>query len=236
MNRYSKGTQPTDSQAGFTIVELMIATIVFSIVLMLVTIGLLQISRTYYKGITTAKTQQVTRSIMDQISQSIQFSASGANSVTFPSATPAPSTPTAFCINNTRYTYQLDKQLSDTPDSTQTKHVLVADTYAGCPGSTSPIPDLNNSALNLATLNSAQELMGANMRLAQLTICLPGTVTQACPNPPAANSSLYQVTVTVVAGHNDILAADHQHCSSSLTVTQFCAVSTLSTMVQKRLN
>src|SRR3990172_9120101 len=80
----------TDSRkgvGGFTIVELMIATTIFSVILLIVTFGMLQIGRTYYKGITLTKTQNAARSIIDTISQDIQFSGEGVTdsvSGTFP--------------------------------------------------------------------------------------------------------------------------------------------------------
>ncbi|QQS20359.1 prepilin-type N-terminal cleavage/methylation domain-containing protein [Candidatus Saccharibacteria bacterium] len=58
---------------GFTIVELMIATMVFSVILTVVTMGVISFSNRYYKGVHTSATQSAARSIMDTITQSIQF-------------------------------------------------------------------------------------------------------------------------------------------------------------------
>ena len=50
-------------QKGFTVLELMIATTVFSVMLLLTTTGMIQIGKVYYKGLVTAKTQDTVRSI-----------------------------------------------------------------------------------------------------------------------------------------------------------------------------
>lgn len=58
---------------GFTLVELMIATALFSSILLLITFGLLSIGQNYYKGKNSARTQDVARRVIDEISQAIQF-------------------------------------------------------------------------------------------------------------------------------------------------------------------
>lgn len=114
-------------QNGFTIVELLIATMVFSVVLLLVTFGILQVSRVYYKGVTEANTQNVARGIMDSVSQAIQFSG-GAVSTT--PGSPVAGTSYGFCVNNQLYSYMLGYQLTDaiTLLSDQTHHAMVVRT------------------------------------------------------------------------------------------------------------
>lgn len=62
-----------DNQRGFTLLELMIATTIFSSILLLLTFGLINIGKSYYKGRNTARTQELARRVMDEISQSIRF-------------------------------------------------------------------------------------------------------------------------------------------------------------------
>ena len=81
MRRYRLAT----SQKGFTIVELLISSLVFSLVLLTVTIGVIQITRVYYKGITESTAQNAARDALDTISQAIQFNG-GEVSKTNPSA------------------------------------------------------------------------------------------------------------------------------------------------------
>jgi len=241
------------SLTGFTIIELMIATMVFSVILLLITFGMLQIGRTYYKGVTMARTQNTARSVLDQITQAIQFS--GGDITPTPETLP-PGVHSAFCIGDKRYSYILDRELTDgTPDANQAKHVLVVDTRSDChPGTeyssdnpNGPLP-LSDPAFNLDDpihgLANPVELLGPNMRLAKLVICEPkdpDKATTDCPNPPLAGSNLYQITISIVYGDTDLLNNDladpnyHKRCGSFSAGTQFCAFSELSTTVQKRL-
>jgi prepilin-type N-terminal cleavage/methylation domain-containing protein len=213
-------------QNGFTIIELLIATLVFSMVLVLLSVGLIQISRVYYKGLTTSRTQQTARDITDNITRSIQFSGGSVTAV-------QGSGPYYFCVNNDRYTYQLNKQLTDstTPTPSQANHVLIKDTVGACSGPA--------SLTSLRGLTNATELMATNMRLSKLAFCTPGmTPTTDCPSPPANGSKLYSLTVRIVAGEDDLLDLSNPtqaKCVSAQTGTQFCAVAELQSTVGKRL-
>ncbi len=99
----------TDKQKGFTIIELLLATAVFSLVLVGATSALIQIGRMYYKGLTTSNTQETARRIMEDVSRNIQFS--GAT----PTDTPGGGLAVnyngtdialiSFCIGSLRYSY-----------------------------------------------------------------------------------------------------------------------------------
>jgi prepilin-type N-terminal cleavage/methylation domain-containing protein len=75
------------SQAGFTIVELMIATLVFAVVLILITVGVLTFTRSFFKGINQSRTQNAARTVIETISQGIQFSGGEVNGSLTVSAT-----------------------------------------------------------------------------------------------------------------------------------------------------
>ncbi len=95
-------------QTGFTIVELMIATLVFSVILLVITYGVLSFSRAYYRGLNTARTQDTARVAIDKITQAIQFSGGGI-------ATPPASTPvTTYCVGGVQYDFVLGSMQSDT--------------------------------------------------------------------------------------------------------------------------
>jgi prepilin-type N-terminal cleavage/methylation domain-containing protein len=202
-------------QNGFTIIELMIATSVFSVILLLCTIALLQIGRTYYKGLTESKIQQAARSIIDEISRGIQFSGN-----------PIASTPTGagssyvFCIGDQRYSVMLDQEVENNPSSMhQGYHALVSDNYPGCNNS-SP----KNTNFGTGTLtNGARELLGLNMRLTSLSVS------------NVANTNLYSINLRLVYGDDDVLNSTQTACARVSAGTQFCAVSELDTVVQKRI-
>jgi prepilin-type N-terminal cleavage/methylation domain-containing protein len=202
---------------GFTIMELLVATVVFSVVLLVVTAGILQIARVYYKGVTESSTQNTARSIIDTVSQAIQFS--GGN-VTATAGSPTPGSSYAFCVGNQQFSYTLGWQVENNPYATknQTWHALVQDTAAGCSSSSAP-QNVRNQEIH------GRDLMGSHMRLANLSVTPVGT-------------NQYRVQVRVVYGDNDLLfnpTATTASCRGFKAGTQFCSVADLSTVVVKRV-
>jgi len=62
------------SQKGFTILELMIAISVFTVAIVLMTIGIIAIGRYYQQGATKAKLLTASREIQSEFTQAIQYS------------------------------------------------------------------------------------------------------------------------------------------------------------------
>lgn len=225
------------SNKGFTIMELLIATTVFSVVLLICTAALLQIGKLYYRGVTEANTQEVARGVTDDISQMIQFSGATVYA-NHPVSSP---TITNYCIGNKNYSFVTGKQLVDgSPAADQSNHVLVVQNLGGA-DCTSATP----------ASFSGKELMSPNMRLAKFIICSPGDpVSASCPVPPPANSGIYQVNIRVVNGDSDLLCSPSLNDCNSNNMTnitqpdlackskagfQFCAVSELSVTVEKSI-
>lgn len=214
------------ARSGFTIIELMIATMVFAVVLLLVTAGILQVTRVYYKGVTESNTQNTARSIIDEIAQGIQFSGGDVGTTTGTT----PGTDYAFCINNNQVSYKLGHQVKNNPSAAdQTWHAVVLRTGVG--GCTSALPQtLGNQTL----LSSSRDLMGQNMRLSRLSVENLG-------------NNRYRITLRVVYGDSDLLFSpsapsdtagatrSDATCRPVRAGTQFCAVSELSTVVVKRV-
>jgi len=197
--------------------ELLIATVVFSVVLLVVTAGILQIARVYYKGVTEANTQNTVRTIIDTISQAIQFSG---GDVTSTPAITTPGSSYAFCVGNQQFSYTSGWQVEDSPNVSlnQTNHALVQRSIAGCSSSTAAQNVRNPSV-------TGRDLVGPHMRLANLVVSNIG------PNQ-------YRIQVRVVYGDNDLLntpTAITANCKGIRAGTQFCSVSELSTVVIKRV-
>lgn len=142
------GSTGVNQQAGFTIIELLIATLIFSVILLIATFGVIQVSRTYIKGFVASETENTTRSIVDQVSQAVQLSQTGSLAI----ATPVTGW-YAFCINGYRYTYQLNDELASGG------HAFVRDYIGG--GSCTP---------NINWTSSGTELLSTNERLVSFSI------------------------------------------------------------------
>ena len=194
-----------NKQHGFTLVELAIATSIFSIVLLVLMTSVIKITDDYYRGITQAATQNTARNIINTISQAIQFGGGGVNAVA-----PSGDGSQGYCINGQLYSYLVGYEVEPNPVSSanQAYHGLLVST-GGC-----------SAAQSLTSLSSTgQELLGQNMRLAVFSIT---------PLPGWAIS--YMVEVRVVYGSNDLLAngitsGPNVTCSGTNNLSRFCAVS-----------
>ena len=216
-------TRP-NSETGFTIIELMIATLVFSMVLILITVGVLSFTKAYYRGINQSNTQNTARTLMENVAQAIQFSG---DQVTSPIDTTGSNGSVGFCIGSTRYSYLLGYQLTDdTPNATlsQAKHSILRDTPGLCGGLSAQ--DVR------ATGATGTEMLQPKMRLSKLSVV-------------QSSDGLYKVTVRVVYGDDDLLyspsgnaagaQASDANCKTGISGSQFCAASELSTTVKKRI-
>lgn len=210
------------NQTGFTLIELMIATIVFSVVLLLCTASLIYVGRLYYKGVTASKTQETARAIMDEVAQAIQFSGTD---VTPESPLGTTYDVRAYCIGGRLYTYQVGKQVTTTGvlGANQARHAMVVNDNPGCTSAAVP------QQMDPLSPADSKELVAERMRLTKLEIT---------PVNPAAG--LYRVTVKVVHGNDDLL--DNVGSPDPGTIncklgqgSQYCAVSELTTTVQKRV-
>lgn len=194
---------------GFTIIEMMIATIVFSVTLLIMTAAIIQFGKIYYKGTVQARTQQTVRTALQDISQSIQF---GPADPVGPFSDP--SGVQYYCIGTNRLTFLITPagtQLGTGPG--QSAHILVSDSSPSC----SAYPAMNTPALP----SGARELIGEKMQLTDLQITKIG-------------SDLYQITIAVAYGQTADLEAGKKSCKALTLGGQFCAVSQLTTTVQKR--
>lgn len=207
-----------NNQDGFTILELLIATLVFSTILVVATFAIIQISRTYIRGYIGSETQNTNRNIADQITQAIQLSTTG--EVTLPPNSPNASNVYWFCVNETRYTYVYDQELtaSSTPVFLQDK-----DSTGNCSGP----GDLTNAA----TGTNRKELLSTHMML------LPPTGGGGILTVASGALKLYNVNLTILYGDNGSYitrAGLPVGCAPIVSGGDFCAKSSTSTSVEQR--
>lgn len=230
------------AQAGFTIIELLISTVIFAVILLVVTAGILQFSKQYYKGIVSSATQSAARSLVDDVTRSLQFNTGGFATLTING--------TGYCVGSgKRYSYALNRQVVDSAATGntvhQSRHGLISDNITGCNTST-PVLDVRGLPTNLPVLpaagglNNPRELLGPRMRLSKFTI--------------VPNGNIYTVTVRVVYGDDDLLCspaagdcagngpsavnvldtASDLKCRLSVG-SEYCAAAELSTTVEQRV-
>jgi prepilin-type N-terminal cleavage/methylation domain-containing protein len=267
--------QPHD-QTGFTIIELLIATVIFALVMLLATATIIYVSKTYIKGQVESQTQLTAQTILSTIANDIKYSK---GSTVTASVGQAPATvngvngPYYFCIGDHVYVYQLDTELSPSYTGTNpmyAAHDLIVYTSPSCPSPTIAkkliLPETGGVELGgpLNTLaaygGATRELLSTHQRLGQLSVVPIGSQNGV---------TSYQVSITVAYGDDDLLTDDSLIPSlynsgpraippvspgSSTLQTQspieyydyscveqtlggnFCAVSSLTTVVTSRIN
>lgn len=201
------------NQSGFTIVELLIATAVLSIVLLIATLTITGISDLFFKGFNQSRIQNDARNITNEVAQHLQLS----DGYLTATNTSDPTRPVvSYCIDTTRYSALVNYQIGS--NSNQSLHVLWRDTVAS--GSC--------SALSAATMNTATptaggvELIAPSSRLTAFSI---------------AGTSPFTISVGVAYGDDDLLhlAGLNTTCNSG-TGSQFCATASLTTAVSPRVS
>lgn len=214
--------QPSNQQ-GFTIIELMFATIAFSIVLLGATVATTQIGRLYYKAVITSRTQQTVRMIIESVSQPVQFG--GVNIRQTPPTLISGIRTGAICAGNKRYTYGINAQVD--PSATgytadhKAKHAMYEDQLPTDSAPCTPL-DLTHN------LSGGRDLVPPNMRLTRFDV-----------TPPDPGSSIWGFDLVLIYGVDDLLVPngnDPTGCTGAPEGSQWCATATLSTKVYKRVN
>jgi prepilin-type N-terminal cleavage/methylation domain-containing protein len=197
----------TKHQAGFTIIELMIATLVFSVILVIITAGVLYFSNTYYASLNRASMQNTARGIVKDVTESIQFTGTAI-------ATSDDTGANYFCAGNKIYVFQPGVMYGGGTPTAANPGLYVTPQNSGCPPLSAT--DYNNP--------NAQQLLGSKMRISAF-------------NLKETADGMYTVSLTLAFGEDDLLTATTGNdvaCKSQIGY-QFCAVSSLNATVQRRL-
>lgn len=208
---------------GFTIIELMIATAVFSIILLVSLAGFTSIGRLFYKGVTINQTQDITNQLLDDITSNIQAAASvstlqSGNGYSY------------YCIGGTRYTMNLKHELDTTQAedySVSGNFGLIRDKLPGATACAAPCWPSGSCASGSIPFNNPVEMLGNRMRLMKLDVA-------------ATNGRLYNVSIVVAFGDDDAFSdvndADKIACQGGEAQQEFCSVNRLSTGVYEGLH
>lgn len=243
---------------GFTIVELMIALSVLSTILIIATVVLIQIGALYSKGVNAANLQNSGRTVVADVTSTLQFSGntpSSCNDNTYScdaGTLPGRFSGTnivigAFCVGAVRYSYVLNsEQGTDGATNNITgaavgydiPHVLWRDTIkqnAAC----QPL-DLSQSSVSAdgssadtigGGLSGGYDMLSDHMRLTRFKI-----------EPTAATGDIYSIDVWTAYGDSDLVktvtppgSPPGQSTCSGSAGTQFCSTSQISSTVAGRV-
>lgn len=195
----------TSPPSGFTTIELLVAISVFSLMLLLTSGVMVELGRQFHKGNVSSRTQEVSRVIIDEISNNIQYSASD------PYQLPPSGSVNHWCIAGRLYSYVLDQELSPS-----NPNVLLRSTDCSTP----PSEPLQR------TSSDQVELLADSMRITEFSLQEQGKV--------------WRIAITVAHGDDDVFdptvpAGDPPRCRAGAADSTYCAVSSLSTVVVRKL-
>lgn len=197
---------------GFTIVELMVATLVFSVILVVVTSGILFFSKNYYRGASSSNVQATSRRIAEVITQNIQFSNA---TVSLPASGPTTiGDVKQFCAGGYVFVFREGAMYSKGSSLTTNPGLYMRPMLSS--GTCAPLSD--------DQLTGGQQLLGDRMRLTYLTL--------------TGSDRVYTLSFKVAYGDDDMLTAttgDTVECRPGRG-SEYCSVSGLSVSVQKRVN
>jgi len=216
-------TAVRSNQAGFTIVELMVATMVSAVVVLVITFGIVHFTSDYYRGVNSSATQAATQNAIDAITQSIQFNATDTSSTN--------GTEGFFCAGSKEFIYTLGKQ-----PNASVHGLYEFNRPAGNCAMPSPVP------------TTGTELLDSHMRLADISLQKIGTTTtwsltiRVAYGDPDLLCSPHQGSSTggCASGAANyaasaVVAANDLQCKTRVG-SQFCSVSALSTAIEQRVN
>ncbi len=239
-------------QHGFTIIELMIATTIFSLVLMISLGAIMTITRMYYQGTLQAKTQNRVREIVDEIADDIRYLPGEVVVTEDPSVISGaietgddgsvgsvdPEAPVDYfgehCIGEIRYRYLLGFKTvtnatlaSSDQDARDANGTLVREPSANCDAADLNDTDRTTLAESIVTDDSLTSMLDENMRLLEFAINRSSSI----------DSNRYTVAVTVAYGDDDLIdfVDGNFICKPDNIARAYCAVSRLEVDVTKRL-
>lgn len=205
--------------SGFTILEVLIATMVFTIVLMICVQVVTRIGQLYFKGVTSSQIQDLTRNLSEEFSSQIQFG----------SSIPQPDSITGgqagdvliFCVGDNRYRAVMNRKLLG---DRGVPSVLKRMTYSG------------ECDLVTDNFDDATELAVKNMRILKLSIV------RSVDHP-----SVWKLDIRLALGDDDLFSFPvagstdtpavygEAICDSGISGSQFCATSELSSTLFRRV-
>lgn len=218
--------QKLKKQMGFTILELLIATVVVSAILVLVTTVMIGIQNVYDKGVNQQRAQDNVRNIVDQIVQEIQ---AGNSTIVQPNlglgysfkanfnGTLGSYQVQAVCVGTVRWVYIIGLQVG-----TSVQQALWRDTTpeTGCQSNVPNIRITTNG-------ENGVEYIASGSRLTDFEVIAP---TGSDPN--------YTIKASLAVGKDDLLSTNNSYnavCNDG-TGQQYCATARLTTEVSQRQN
>jgi prepilin-type N-terminal cleavage/methylation domain-containing protein len=216
------------NQRGFTLVELMIALSVLSIILLMASLIMIQIGKWYSKGVNASNLQNVSRNITADVTSALQFSGVALNSGSGTQSMNGVSMPVrSYCLGKVRYTFIENRKLgSDRQTNVTTNHVFWRDEMrdtSSCPPRIITASGIPTNDAQTDPLKRGYEMVANNMRVTSFNI-------------QSIGNGVYQLDLNMAFGDDDVVntSAGRATCRSG-PGSEFCSASNLRTIINRRL-
>ncbi len=199
---------------GFTIAELLIATTIFSMILLVILASFMQVGRMFYKGISVNNTNDATRNLVDVVAANVRQGSDPKDIKT--DTANGPNGPQYFCVGSHRYTARTGVKVGAdqiaSPNATTIVAGVIEDNIPAC------------AAPSAVSGANARQLLGPDMQL--------NSINFNCNN---SGNCTIQAHVVFYGADDSVLTPSANdptaQCSGNLLSSQFCAVSDISTNV-----
>ena len=203
----------------------MIATVVFSTVLLIATISIIFVSKTYSTSQINIKLQNTTESILTSLSNAIKYNKPTPINMNYSTAFRNYSG--YFCIGNNVYTYYLPSHPSDNEPLNYTDSLGNTKNEVGLIQSVSTTCGPN--------LNGVQ-LLSNNERLGELDIVPRGNSYEILISIAYGDDSVLKLPNTTLSPNPDGTPNYPYYCDVNSFSLSFCSVDTVSSIASSRLN
>ena len=225
------------NQRGFTLAELMVAVSSFSLLLLVCFGAFIFLGHLYYKGATEIKTNEIVRTVIEDMSTAIQFSG-----IEFAEVENSPDDGwRAYCIGHRKYSYRISETTDHTQPGVQldyeaTNYDINDPTKNKKANSVFVVSNIQGGCASGATPTDEQqyELLDERMRLVKFEVKHPDAVT--------SGKLLTLELVLAFGGDADDADVDNEtfelnggtieRCKSGQT---FCSVARLKTTVYRKV-
>lgn len=210
----------------------MIAISILAIILVISTVVLMGIGDYYTKGNNITNVQNDTRNITDELSSDIEFSGT---SMVLPSTNPVSygvAKVYAVCFGDIRYSYVIG--LNSNIQHSLWRDKMVSDGNCYPLNLTEPTPSCDgNTSCPASVSGTGSDLISSNMHLAKFQV-----------TPVTADNNLYSIQLDIALGENGDFVTSGAGLKTDINGNyicknqigqQFCATSSLSTMVTRRV-
>lgn len=202
------------NQSGFTIIEVLIASLIFTTILLLCMEGITRIARVYVKNSSITRTSEFVKSFVDEIAQQVRYS----------TATPyiTGSGPILICISGNGYKIELNKADTD-PD-------------------VNPIIKIRDNSCTLYTnlanyadaTYSPEAIAPSNMRVLVFSFTQSGELWQIRMRVALGPKDLLRDQAGLLLT-NPSANLSTANCASGTRGSEFCSVIDISTAVSRRM-